>query len=85
MYDKLKTTVLIHQAYIPGEILLSYTALAKTMYDDTISLLELGKTMFDEAKDVDDKMLQSMFDNFFNVIVIPSALVKERLQKLSSV
>ena len=55
------------------------------MYDDTISLLELGKTMFDEGNDVDDKMLQSIFDNFLNVLVIPSALVKERLQKLSSV
>ena len=85
LYDKLKTTILIHQAYIPKGILLSYTTLAKTMYDDTISLLELGKTTFDEGNKVDEKMLQSMYDNFMNVLVIPSALVKERLQTLSSV
>ena len=85
LYDKLKTTILIHQAYIPEGILLSYTTLAKTMYDDTISLLELGKTTFDEGNKVDEKMLQSMYDNFMNVLVIPSALVKERLQTLSSV
>ena len=82
LYDKIKTTILIHQAYIPEEILLSYTTLAKTMYDDTISLLELGKTTFDEGDKVDEKMLQSMYDNFMNVLVIPSALVKERLQTL---
>lgn len=85
LYDKLKTTILIHQAYIPEGILLSYTTLTKTMYDDTISLLELGKTTFDEGNKVDEKMLQIMYDNFMNALVIPSALVKERLQTLSSV
>jgi hypothetical protein len=85
LYDKLKTAILIHQAYIPEEILLSYTALSKTMYDDTISLLELGKATFAEGNDVDNEMVQKMFDNFLNVLIIPSALVKKRLQMLSSI
>ena len=84
LYDQLKTAILIHQAYIPEEILLSYTALSKTMYDDTILLLELGKTTFDDGNDVDEKMFQALFDNFWKVLVIPSALVKKRLQNLSS-
>ena len=31
-----------------------------------------------------EKIIQERFDNFLNILVIPSALVKERLQELSS-
>ena len=84
LYDKLKTEILIHQAYIPGKISLSYTALSKTMYDDVIYLLDLGKSVFENGNDIDERIIQERFDNFFNIVVIPSALVKERLQELSS-
>ena len=84
LYDKLKTEILIHQAYIPGKISLSYTALSKTMYDDVIYLLDIGKSFFENGNDIDEKIIQERFDNFLSILVIPSALVKERLQELSS-
>ena len=84
LYDKLKTEILIHQAYIPEKISLSYTALSKTMYDDVIYLLDIGKSVFENGNDIDEKIIQERFDNFLSILVIPSALVKERLQELSS-
>ena len=84
LYDKLKTEILIHQAYIPEKISLSYTALSKTMYDDVIYLLDIGKSVFENGNDIDEKIIQERFDNFLSILVISSALVKERLQELSS-
>ena len=84
LHDKLNAEILISQAYIPKDILISCSALAKNMYDDSISLLELGTTMFDDGSDVDEKIIQDMFDKFLKSIVLPSALIRERLRELSS-
>ncbi len=86
MFKEIRNETLIHQAYIPKDVLVSSTAIVKIIHDDSIRWAEFGKSLFDEKyEDIDYRIVDEMLDSTLKAIAILSVTIKTRLESLSSI
>ena len=85
LYDQIRNETLIHQSYLPANVLLSSNMVVKKMYDDLNFWKDSALALFEQKyEDIDDVTIQGVLEDLFKTIAIMEVHIKNRLEELSS-
>ena len=85
LYDQIRNETLIHQSYLPENILLSSNMVVKKMHDDLNFWINTAKAFFEQKyEDIDDATIQEVLTDLFKTIAVMEVHIKKRLEELSS-